>query len=690
MLYAYINYSIRIPSGQSANFTLFIDIPWDNVYYIFMRYKMLLLLYFLIVIALHIYPLDLNVLMTDNRPLTYFDQETGRYMGVFVDLLEHIAEQEGWNIEYHMCSLNECLRLIQDPQYDMIADIGYSDERSELMLFNNESVYVTWAQIYSSRDITLTSFNDLKNTSIAVEESDFFLRDPHYGLEAILLQQGIDVQYCVKDGYRAVFEENAANRTLYSMVNRTFGEIHADEYGLHPTGLIFSPVSLRYAFNKDNISSYRIAAVIDKYLINMKSDEDSPYYGIMAKYLMPGVKEYYIPLWLIIVLILLVNIIIIIVFVYRHKIILERAYRTRMLADLFRQKQIQSVLLDIIPSGIIMVNEESRIIYANDSAAEALHLDKNSILNRTYDDSRWGIRNYDGKPIDKDNLPFNVIMHTGQCIKEYKHTVIDKKTGKTQYLSINGCPVFDNDRVIAVVFAIENITKFTLLNKNLLKSQKLEMISQISSSIMQHLVHILASIDKYAHDMKRHDDSSKRIAENILSSVELGRDLLEQVNMLGSRNHERPVEFDINQSLEKFISTAKAIIPDRISLVFMPSKQPLIIYADTNRINQMLLGLILNARDAISGSGSIEIKTMPKEDGGKGFCALSVSDNGKGMDNDVKNAMFKPFYSTKGLSGTGLGLYIVNIIVQSYNGRISVQTEQGSGTVFTILLPISN
>lgn len=384
------------------------------------------------------------------------------------------------------------------------------------------------------------------------------------------------------------------------------------------------------------------------------------------------------------------NIILIITFIYRHKIVLERTYRTRMGADLFRQKQIQSVLLDIIPSGIIMVNEEGKIIYANDSAAEALHLGKNSILNRTYDDSRWGIRNYDGKPIDRDNLPFNVVMHTGQCIKEYKHTVIDKKTGKTQYLSINACPVFDDKQVIAVVFAIENITKFTLLNKNLLKSQKFEMISQISSSIMQTLAHVLTSINKHAQALKKNDDASDCIAENILSSVELGRDLLEQINMLGSRNHERPVEFDINQSLEKFLSTVKAIIPDRISIVFRPSEHPLIIYADVDRINQMLLGLIINARDAISGRGSIEIKTMPKEDGGKGFCALTVRDSGKGMDNDVKNAIFKPFYSTKGLSGTGLGLYIVNIIVQSYNGRISVQTEPGSGTVFTILLPISN
>ena len=143
----------------------------------------------------------------------------------------------------------------------------------------------------------------------------------------------------------------------------------------------------------------------------------------------------------------------------------------------------------------------------------------------------------------------------------------------------------------------------------------------------------------------------------------------------------------------------KSAIPSIVRLNVVPSEKPVVVMASESYLSQVIINLIVNARDAIEGSGEVVVRLEPrcdraeveklfgKEPASPAYCTLVVEDTGAGMDEEVKARLFEPYFTTKKESGTGLGLSTVHSIVKELGGGIVVESERGKGTTFKIVLP---
>ncbi len=161
-----------------------------------------------------------------------------------------------------------------------------------------------------------------------------------------------------------------------------------------------------------------------------------------------------------------------------------------------------------------------------------------------------------------------------------------------------------------------------------------------------------------------------------------------------------PRPLDLNELLTRFLPTVRRMIPESIDIDFIPARALGAVLADSGQLEQIVMNLLVNARDAMPGGGTISVETEAVLVNGDFIAAhpwaregryalLSVSDTGTGMDGETMAHVFEPFFTTKGAEeGTGLGLATVYGIVKQHEGMIHVYSEPEKGTTFKVYLPI--
>lgn len=176
-------------------------------------------------------------------------------------------------------------------------------------------------------------------------------------------------------------------------------------------------------------------------------------------------------------------------------------------------------------------------------------------------------------------------------------------------------------------------------------------------------------------------------------------DLIERLLALCRHKQARQKVVDLNREVCRVVKVVKRLIPDRITVQLQLSERPAELRADPVQLQQLLMNLMVTARDAMKHGGRLSICTrivFSNEHNYKSYPAirprkyamLSVSDNGCGMDKVTAQNVFKPFFTTKKNSqGTGLGLWTVHRIVNDLDGYIRLRSRPGVGTVFRIYMP---
>jgi PAS domain S-box-containing protein len=253
-----------------------------------------------------------------------------------------------------------------------------------------------------------------------------------------------------------------------------------------------------------------------------------------------------------------------------------------------------------------------------------------------------------------------------------------------------------------VVASLQDITDRKLLESQLLQSQKMEAIGQLAGGIAHDLNNILMVIYGYcsALQMKMEKDSPVRSdVDHIYAAAERAANLTRSLLAFSRKQIMAPKIFDLNETVMNIGKLLIRIIGEDIHFKTVSSGKPLTILADSGQIEQVLMNLATNARDAMPDGGLLTIETESREIdesfvnaqgyGAPGrYALISVSDTGKGMDNDTAKRIFEPFFTTKEVGkGTGLGLAIVYGVIKQHNGFINVQSEPDKGTSFRIYLP---
>ena len=239
--------------------------------------------------------------------------------------------------------------------------------------------------------------------------------------------------------------------------------------------------------------------------------------------------------------------------------------------------------------------------------------------------------------------------------------------------------------------------------RQLLQSQKMEAVGRLASGIAHDFNNILTAIISYGSLLKMAvpEDSPERAhADHILVLADKAAQLTQSLLAFGRRQTMHPRAEDLNEIVKSSSKLIPRLIGEDIQLGITIGEEKLMIMADAGQIEQILMNLATNARDAMPEGGRLDIKTERAEldhefvktygYGEPGIYALlTFVDTGMGMDESTREKIFEPFFTTKEVGkGTGLGLSIVYGIVKQHRGYINVQSRPGHGAVVKIYLPL--
>jgi PAS domain S-box-containing protein len=346
-------------------------------------------------------------------------------------------------------------------------------------------------------------------------------------------------------------------------------------------------------------------------------------------------------------------------------------------------------LVDNALAGVIRSDVEGNILYANE---EALRIFECGSSEEMFSKDLWTrYRN----PKDREGL-----LDRLQKCGVLSNCEVEAVTRKGRDITVLINASLDDGTITSTVL---DITEHKKLEEQFRQAQKMEAVGVLAGGVAHDFNNILTAIIGFSNIMlmkMQGNDPLRHYIEQILESSNRATIL---TNSLLAFSRKQPISLaviDLNEVISGFEKFLLRLIREDIELKIMCTEADLYVLADKGQIEQMIMNLVANARDAMPGGGRLAVETKLVTMGrefleingfGKvgDYALLSVTDTGSGMDKETTSRIFEPFFTTKGQGrGTGLGLSMVYGIVKKHEGFINVYSEPGKGTAFKIYLPI--
>ncbi len=341
---------------------------------------------------------------------------------------------------------------------------------------------------------------------------------------------------------------------------------------------------------------------------------------------------------------------------------------------------------------------------ANATARRFIGQDESAFIGRPFWQTAW----WTHSPQIQEKLRLSIERAARGEFIQFETTHIDA-SGELRHIDFTIKPVFDSQgKVFCLIPEGRDITarkraemEREQLHNQLLMAQKLESIGRLAGGMAHDFNNMIGAIIGYAElEIKRRMDSpDPDYISQILRAARRSAELTRQLLIFARKQPFKPLTLSLNRSIEDHLDMLRRLIGEEIDLTWHPDDSCWPVRLDPAQLDQVLTNLCLNARDAISGVGWIRIETanlsvdapttistgsIPAGD----YVVLSVRDNGKGMDDMVRDHLFEPFFTTKDSGkGTGLGLATVYGIVSQNRGFIDISTRPGEGSAFRIFFP---
>lgn len=273
-------------------------------------------------------------------------------------------------------------------------------------------------------------------------------------------------------------------------------------------------------------------------------------------------------------------------------------------------------------------------------------------------------------------------------------------SGEWRTVELVGKNLLEEPIVRGVVVTYTDVTERVQLEAQFRQAQRLEALGQLAAGVAHDFNNLITSIQGYA-DLLQSTLSEEDVRGDDLREISRAADratsLTRQLLAFSRRQKLQPKVLDLNEIVRQTEELLRRLIGEDIELVTHPAAELGRIYADPGQIDQVIINLAVNAREAMPEGGRLTIETMDielDEASARGFgglepgayVQLSIKDTGSGIAPEVQSFIFEPFFTTKE-QGTGLGLSTVYGIIKQSGGHISVESEVGRGTIFRILLP---
>jgi len=373
--------------------------------------------------------------------------------------------------------------------------------------------------------------------------------------------------------------------------------------------------------------------------------------------------------------------------------------RKRIENALNKERDTAQRYLDIAGVMLVAIDAGNRVTMINRKGCEVLGYPERDILRNNWFDSFVPEKN---RGEARDLLKHLARQNPGQ------HTRLESPVltsfGDERVIEWHHIPLTDAlGQFAGILSSGEDITERRNLEAQLRHSQKMDAIGQLAGGVAHDFNNIITVIIGYCSVMQMQmaeEDPQRQNIKQVLAAADRAANLTRSLLLLSRKESINPRKADLNEivtNVGKFISR---IIGEDIRLKTALCKAPLEVCVDSGQIEQILMNLSTNSRDAMEKGGTLAIETSLYQitntfvqahgygSPGK-YALLTVSDSGKGMDEKTRKRIFEPFFTTKEIGkGTGLGLSIVYGIVKQHSGFINVYSEIGEGTTFKVYLPI--
>ena len=346
--------------------------------------------------------------------------------------------------------------------------------------------------------------------------------------------------------------------------------------------------------------------------------------------------------------------------------------------------------------GIYWVTVEGKLLDANPALARMLGYDSVADL-LTVGLSRDLYVN----PADRDKI------HAEYLKAGRVHFTVDwkRKDSKPIIVRLNGWQAADSERgTPCVEVIVEDVTEHIALEKQLVQAQKFEAIGQLAGGIAHDFNNMIGAIIGWA-DMGVEETGAaprlRRYFDKVRQQADRAAALTRQLLAFARRQILEPRNVDLNLTVIETLSLLEKVIGSNISIQANCAPNLAVVRADPVQVEQVLMNLCINARDAMPDGGSLTVDTMnvtideefcilqPLARPGQ-YIMLTVTDTGTGMDAATLDRIFEPFFTTKEMGkGTGLGLATVYGIIRQHGGFLHVFSQPGAGSTFRVYLPVS-
>ncbi|MCK4322519.1 response regulator [candidate division WOR-3 bacterium] len=351
----------------------------------------------------------------------------------------------------------------------------------------------------------------------------------------------------------------------------------------------------------------------------------------------------------------------------------------------------KAIILDSLSELVTYMDKDLEIVWANNAAGESVGFDPNELIGQHCYEV-WHQRNE-----SCEECPVLKAIETG----EFQLGELTTPDGR-KWL-VRGTPVKnENGEVVGVVESTLNITERKRLEERLIQSQKMETVGRLAGGVAHDFNNLLTAITGYANFIKDGLlplDPKREDVKQILKAADRAITLTDRLLAFSRRKPINPKVININDLIVEIDKMLRRIITEDIELVAFPGENLGSVRADPGSIEQVIVNLVVNARDAMLKGGKLTIKTenvtidedfVHKHIGSKigKYVRITIRDTGIGMAKEVVEHVFEPFFTTKGEGkGTGLGLSTVYGIVKQHDGYIAVDSILDKGTTVDVYLP---
>src|SRR3989440_913170 len=378
--------------------------------------------------------------------------------------------------------------------------------------------------------------------------------------------------------------------------------------------------------------------------------------------------------------------------------VIEALERARQRQELRRQERLLRQIIDANPSLIFVKDWEGRFVLVNQATAEVYGTSVDELVGKT--DADFNSNTDEVSHFLRDDRE---VMLSGRPKLIAEERVTNPTSRETRWFQTIKVPLrLPDDDVPKLLGVATEITERKRLEEQLLQSQKMEAIGQLAGGAAHDFNNILTAIVGYTDLLAAEFGSGNRHLEDpgeIRKAARPAAALTRQLLSISPKQVKQPRSIDVNGVVQNLDKMLRSLLSENIELTTHLAETLDSARADPNQVEQVIMNLAINARDAMPEGGKLTIETgnatlddtyaaqhisvIPGA-----YVMLAVTDTGTGMDEETQSRIFEPFFTTKPVGrGTGLGLSTVYGLVKQSGGHVWVYSEPGRGTTFKVYFP---